>query len=351
MAEPTGVQIARKAFREPFESIGWKPRAAGWFTKDLGRGWTGVVCVTHSNTGNPAIVDVSLNIDLRHDDVEQQAANFVSIRSDYKARTILRQLHQLCPKDALPASRLNAHNAPEVAAAILAAFIRYGQPWLEDVAADDTLALDLTSRAVGGSTMHVVRYVLFGEALGGADERYQRLLRVRDYIMTSRLGWTRETTVNAFETLAEGTGIELPERAQAERPVTELEMYRPILASAEVIAADLRAYGEPAAAAWILVCSNDDLARVCAVASWLIYNGPTAKDGSSMFLATALSLAAIYIHEAAPRDLKRARRVRIEEVPSGTPQRFPSSHGYTAVAQNYPVRDDARAYWARAQSR
>lgn len=351
MAESTGASIARKAFRRPFEAIGWHPRAAGWFTHDLGRGWSGVVHVSHFNTGNPAVVDVNLGVDLRHDDVEHRAGEFVGFRSDYKSRTILRDLHQLCPKDARPMSRLMMENSYEVAAAVTGTFARHGQPWLAQVASDDQMALDLTSRSVGGSTLDVVRYVLLGETLGGGDEKSRRLLRVRDYIATGRLGGTRETTVRAFNVLAAGSEIELPETAQVERQATELETYAPLMASAEEVAADLRAYGEHDGAAWVLDCSDEDLMRVCTVAGWLIYNGPTARDGSSMNFAPALSLAAIYVHEGAPRDLKRSRRLRIETLPVSTPRRFPGAQGYSAVARNYPVRDDARAYWSRAELR
>ena len=83
-------------------------------------------------------------------------------------------------------------------------------------------------------------------------------------------------------------------------------------ASAETIAADLRQYGEDATAHWLLACTDEELVRVCSVGEWLLYHGPSRPSGDSMLIAKALSLAAVYVREGAPRELARSRRRSLE---------------------------------------
>lgn len=347
MAEPSGASIARKAFRRPFEDIGWKPRAAGWFTKTLSDGWTGVVAVTHSSTGFPAVVDVNLRVDLRHDATEDAVSAYSALKTDYRTRTILRQLHQFCPNHQLPERRVTADTADAVASSMVSVFVEYAMPWMVGVAESPQIALDATARNIGGSTPNLVRYVLLGEALGGEIEKHNRLLRAGDYITNSRLGGTRETIVHAFQDLAHGTGILLPESAHLERSANEIEieMYPPIMAAAEVIAVYLAEYGEDQASTWVLNCSDDELMRVVTVAGWLIHNGPGTKAGSMIF-AKALALASVYVHEGTPRNLRRSRRKTIGRLPVEIQLRYPSPASYPGAAQTYPVGPDARAFWS-----
>jgi len=61
-------------------------------------------------------------------------------------------------------------------------------------------------------------------------------------------------------------------------------------------------------AAWIVDCSDDELVRVCSVANWLLFNGPTLPSGASMMISKACALAVVYVRQGAPRHLARARR-------------------------------------------
>jgi hypothetical protein len=121
-------------------------------------------------------------------------------------------------------------------------------------------------------------------------------------------------------------------------------------ASAETISTDLRQYGEDSAANWILVCTDEELVRVCSVAEWLIYHGPSTASGS-MLIAKALSLAAVYVREGAPRELARIRRRRAEswqqpEIEGGWYLgRLPDHVLAESVPFGYGVGDDARGYW------
>ena len=116
-------------------------------------------------------------------------------------------------------------------------------------------------------------------------------------------------------------------------------------ASAQTIAADLRQYGEDAAADWLLACTDEKLVRVCSVGEWLLFNGPGRPSGGSMLFAKALSLAAVYVREGAPRELARSRRRRLDETVGGPGGRRPDDVLGSSVPYAYGVGDDARAFW------
>lgn len=120
-------------------------------------------------------------------------------------------------------------------------------------------------------------------------------------------------------------------------------------AEAEDVAEDLWRYGEDETAAWMLGCSDDELVRVCSVANWLLNHGPTLPSGDSMMIAKACALAAVYVREATPRDLRRSRRGK----PSGA--KIPSRDGrwpdyalQKSVPRDYGVGDDARNFWTQS---
>lgn len=118
-------------------------------------------------------------------------------------------------------------------------------------------------------------------------------------------------------------------------------------ASAESISRDLVEYGEDDSESWMLACSEDDLARVCSVADWLLLHGPTAPSGASMTIAKACALAAVYVREGAPRELRRSRRRKIDGLPPvPMPGRRPDHQLQMRAPRHYGVGDDARAFWS-----
>lgn len=113
-----------------------------------------------------------------------------------------------------------------------------------------------------------------------------------------------------------------------------------------MIADDLSRYGEDAAARSIWTCSDDELVRVCSVAEWLLYNGPSQPSGASMLIAKACALAAVYVHEGAPRHLTRSRRGPVtgrEITPTGG--RRPDARLAAVVPHEYGTGNDARDFW------
>ena len=132
-------------------------------------------------------------------------------------------------------------------------------------------------------------------------------------------------------------------------PLLSGDSYRDAMlsASAESISRDLVEYGEDKAAPWMLTCSDDDLVRVCSVADWLLHYGPTAPSGASMIIAKACALAAVYVREGAPRELRRSRRRKVDGLPPvPTPGRRPDYQLQMRAPRHYGVGDDARAFWS-----
>lgn len=118
-------------------------------------------------------------------------------------------------------------------------------------------------------------------------------------------------------------------------------------ASVEDIAEDLRRYGEDDTAVWVLTCSDDELVRVCSVADWLLFYGPSSPSGGSMMIAKACALAAVYVHEGRPRDLRRSRRGPASDTPvllhGGRRPRYGLQR---AAPRNYGVGPDAVEFWS-----
>ena len=121
-------------------------------------------------------------------------------------------------------------------------------------------------------------------------------------------------------------------------------------ASVGLIAEDLRCYGEYDVASWVIACSDDELLRVCSVADWLLLRGPALSSGSSMMLAKACALAAVYVCEGRPRDLRRGRRMPAsagtapgEHSPDA--DRRPDLMAQLSADRGYGVGQDARDFW------
>ena len=71
----------------------------------------------------------------------------------------------------------------------------------------------------------------------------------------------------------------------------------------------LRSHGEDEAAALVPSMPEQQFAAVGERAGWYVYNVPSGrKDGSSIFLDTALALAAVELLEGSPRALRWKRR-------------------------------------------
>ena len=117
----------------------------------------------------------------------------------------------------------------------------------------------------------------------------------------------------------------------------------------ELVADDLRRYGEVDAARWIVDCSAEELVRVCCVADWLLYNGPRLPSGASMLIAKACAIAAVYVREGRPRKLALSRRgpaTGVQLPPTGG--RRPDHRLHESVPADCGVGQDFRQFWHAA---
>ena len=78
----------------------------------------------------------------------------------------------------------------------------------------------------------------------------------------------------------------------------------PIVAELSSISTDLLAYGEDDVARWVLSLSSEQHDQLGHLAAEILY-----RSKENMYLAKALALAAVQMHEGAARPLKRKRRM------------------------------------------
>jgi hypothetical protein len=123
---------------------------------------------------------------------------------------------------------------------------------------------------------------------------------------------------------------------------------RVITTSNQIIAEELERFGETETAAWVRTCDDDELVRVCSVADWLALRSPTRSTGARRGFSRSLALAAVYVHEASPRHLRRKRPLPAQARRKGARVmrgRWPSQRAQTAAPVGYGVGDDARRFW------
>ncbi|MEV6644354.1 hypothetical protein [Amycolatopsis sp. NPDC051371] len=121
--------------------------------------------------------------------------------------------------------------------------------------------------------------------------------------------------------------------------------------SVGLIAEDLRRYGEDDVALWVMTCSDDELLRVCSVADWLLLRGQATTSGSSMMIAKACAVAAVYVCEGKPRNLRRRRRMPASagtapDEHSPDADRRPDLMAQLSTGRDYGVGQDARDFWS-----
>lgn len=88
----------------------------------------------------------------------------------------------------------------------------------------------------------------------------------------------------------------------------------------------------------------------------LIYEGPGPAPGASMMIGKACALAAVYVHDGAPRELARSRRDLKAQLIDADPDAARTDYRLQGMRPSwFAVGDDAIAFWAvdpeRARSR
>ncbi|MET7989650.1 hypothetical protein ABZU76_01960 [Amycolatopsis sp. NPDC005232] len=109
-------------------------------------------------------------------------------------------------------------------------------------------------------------------------------------------------------------------------------------------------YGEDAAADWAAHCTKEEFIRVCGVADFLIYCGPPTPSGGGMMAAKAVAIAAVFIHEGAPRHLARKNRKKLDPAryagPDPTMDSFADLEAQRRAGQYCGVTEQFEAFWS-----
>ncbi len=95
----TGRALAEVALRQPMRAIGWDPRAAGWFTRQIASGFLGVAALgSASRYSRPGTARIMLHIGIRDEGTEQAVVRLCGVKDEgYRQRTAATGIGYLLP--------------------------------------------------------------------------------------------------------------------------------------------------------------------------------------------------------------------------------------------------------------
>ena len=128
----TGRKLAEMALREPMRSIGWQPRAAGWFTRQIAVGFLGVSAVgSASRYSDPGTAEIMLYVGIRDEATERVVSRLCDLNDDvYRQRTASTPIGYLLPDNRWRDWHVTPATAVEVAGELAALVERHGEPYL-----------------------------------------------------------------------------------------------------------------------------------------------------------------------------------------------------------------------------
>lgn len=133
-------------------SAGWRPRAAGWFTKDVAPEVIGVLAVAAASKHHPpGYASVTVHVGLRDEATEAIVEKVTGTRQvSYQSRTWTTPLGYLLPESAfLEGEReFNEHNATAQAAEMVRVIAEYAEPRLRQIAMDPAEMARLAEQSV-----------------------------------------------------------------------------------------------------------------------------------------------------------------------------------------------------------
>jgi hypothetical protein len=136
----TGRQLIQRALRTPMQEAGWTARAAGWFTRAIAPGYTGVLATGTASEHEPAgTVTATLHVGLRREDVEPVVRELCWITwpdGGYRSRTVNTSIGYLMPEATWRTWFVAPDTADAVAAELTGLVGRHALPYLERLAAD-----------------------------------------------------------------------------------------------------------------------------------------------------------------------------------------------------------------------
>lgn len=148
----SGRRVAEASLKPVLMSTGWRPRSAGWFTKDVVPEVTAVLAVGAASKHHPpGHASVTMHVGLRDEAIEAIVEKVTGTRQvSYQGRTWTTPLGYLIPESAfLEGEReFNEDNATAQAAEIGGIIAEYAEPRLRQIAMDPAEMTRLADQSV-----------------------------------------------------------------------------------------------------------------------------------------------------------------------------------------------------------
>ncbi|HEX6758819.1 MAG TPA: hypothetical protein VF086_10495 [Propionibacteriaceae bacterium] len=176
---PTGRQLAERTLRPLMEEVAWRPRAAGWFTKQVAPGFLGVISVDVASKGyTKGSGTISLFVGLRDEALEPVVAKLCATEDHaYQGRTVVRYIGYVMPERTFLKWYIDADVADEVCAELVRHVVNHADPYLAGLTSDQN-ALSAEMAATGFGWMKHCRIAVRTFQLHGrvaADEYLARI--------------------------------------------------------------------------------------------------------------------------------------------------------------------------------
>lgn len=135
----SGRKLIEEALRGPMADCGWRPRAAGWFTKELAPGRLGVIALGVASAHSaPGTATAAAHVHLRDSALEADVATLSGIADrGYRTATASTSVGYLMAAARWVEWPVDEANADQVADEIAAAVRTYAEPYLRGLAEDD----------------------------------------------------------------------------------------------------------------------------------------------------------------------------------------------------------------------
>lgn len=168
----TGRELAQKALREPMRSIGWQPRAAGWFTQRIADGFLGAIEIdAASKHSKPGTATITLRVGIR-DEVGEAVVSRLCDAKDrgYRQLTVDTFIGYVMTGSQMQKWLITPDNADMIASELTAAVEEFAEPYLRKLASDQAALLDgVWSARNLGQPWGICRVVVYRARYQGRD--------------------------------------------------------------------------------------------------------------------------------------------------------------------------------------
>ena len=168
----TGRELAQKALRDPMRSIGWQPRAAGWFTQRIADGFLGAIAIdVASKYCGPGTASITLRVGIRDEAGEEVVSRLCDAKDrGYRQHTVDTFIGYLMTEGRWRKWLIAPDNADTIASELAAAVEEYAEPYLRKLASDQAALLDGVWHARNlGQPWGVCRVVVYRARYQGSD--------------------------------------------------------------------------------------------------------------------------------------------------------------------------------------